>query len=161
MLLFHGVTDGLFSIETPWGFPAIGSLWMAPRYATQPPEHRGIPGNCGVRPKGSHIINIRYTHIHIYIYVYVFILFYVYTYVFVYTQYTFAICVYIYTCIFIYLYIYLFIYISIYLYVYLYGYPVSTNSLVVSTFCFNHGMMIQYVYTRNWDAPPNASIIHY
>ena len=37
----------------------------------------------------------------------------------------------------------------------------SANSLVVSTFCFNHAMMIQYVYIRNWDAPPNASIINY
>ena len=82
-----------------------------------------------------------HTHIHIYIYVYIVIC--IYIYICVYTQYTYAIYIYI---------IYLFVCIFIWL---------SANSLVVSTFCFNHAMMIQYVYIRNWDAPPNASIINY
>ena len=129
---------------------AIGSRWLhSPRYATQPPEHRGIPGNGVAASEGESYYENKAmneaedwgTHTYTYIYVYIVICIYIY----VYTQYTYAIYIYIY-------YIYLFICIFIWL---------SANSLVVSTFCFNHAMMIQYVYIRNWDAPPNASIINY
>ena len=82
-----------------------------------------------------------HTHIHIHIYMYILLYVYIYVYTLsIHMQYIYVYIIYLFICIFIWL---------------------SANSLVVSTFCFNHAMMIQYVYIRNWDAPPNASIINY
>jgi hypothetical protein len=92
---------------------AIGSRWLhSPRYATQPPEHRGIPGNGVAASEGESYYENKAMNeaedweTHTYTYIYICI--YCYMYIYIYTQYTYAIYIYI-----LYLFIYMYIYLAI------------------------------------------------